>query len=519
MRKKCLSILLTGAMAVGLLAGCGNGAEGTTQETGTESGSAETGAVQGDGETIVIAFMNWTGAPAGAERISQKMSEITMEKFGVNVELEIMDAASYAQNMKLMLSSGEQVDIFNTAMVGYTTCINNGYVLDMEENDLIQNYGQGILDTMGDTYINACRVNGTLYGTPEQKDNATGLWGVAIGAEYLDGIGYDYASRYDKSDEIIYTDLDEISDIYAQLHEAYPDLYVFAPQAATIQQAVKVDNIGGDNFGVLLDPENSLEVSDFFSSQEYYDLCKTFYDWNQAGYISKDALNDTTGATAQVLAGTCMSYATATKPGIKTQESNLCGRDMIIFQCGDDFMKASSIAGMPWCINSGTEYPELAMQVLNELYTNPDMSNLICWGEEGVEYQETEDGHITFADGVTADNSEYYNNVNWELPNQFIAKVWEGDSLSIWDDMEKFNDEAVRSKALGFSFDNSDVASEYTALTNVYDEYGTALLYGFTDPDTGIPEFVQKLQDAGLEKYIAAKQAALDAWAAENGIE
>ena len=120
---------------------------------------------------------------------------------------------------------------------------------------------------------------------------------------------------------------------------------------------------------------------------------------------------------------------------------------------------------------------------------------------------------------MTADNSEYYNNVNWELPNQFIAKVWEGDSLSIWDDMEKFNDEAVRSKALGFSFDNSDVASEYTALTNVYDEYGTALLYGFTDPDTGIPEFVQKLQDAGLEKYIAAKQAALDAWAAENGIE
>ena len=119
---------------------------------------------------------------------------------------------------------------------------------------------------------------------------------------------------------------------------------------------------------------------------------------------------------------------------------------------------------------------------------------------------------------MTAENSEYYNNVNWETPNQFIAKIWEGDGLDIWDRMEKFNSESVKSIALGFSFDNSAVSSTYTALTNVYEEYVKALFYGFTDPETGIPALLEKLKAAGLDDYIAAKQEALNQWAQENGV-
>lgn len=529
--KKVLASLLCGALAVGCLAGCGGG--GDTGETGGSAGGGNAGGASGteaaggsaggdasgDYPTVVMAYMNWAGAPAGLERIQGLINDYTEENLGVSFELEIMDSASYSQNMKLMLSSGEQIDLFNAISVGYTASVNNGYCLDLEEDDLIQTYGQGILDTMDEVYVNACRIDGTLYGLPQQRDMATGLFGIAIGAEYLDGIGYDYASMYKDGEEVIHTDLDEISNIYAQLHEKYPDLYVFSPQEATLSQGPKIDAIGGDTFGVLLDPENSLVVENLYTSQAFRDLCDIMYEWNQAGYMSQDALTDTLAATSAVKAGTCMSYATATKPGIRQQESNLCGRPMIIFQCGDDFLKSSSVAGMPWCINSGCEDPVSAMKVLNAFYTDPYLSNLLCWGEEGKEWQKTDDGHITFADGVTAENSEYYNNVNWELPNQFIAEIWEGDELDVWERMAEFNSGAVKSKALGFSFDNSAVSSEYTALTNVYNEYVKALFFGFTDPETGIPELQEKLEAAGLQKYMDAKQAALDEWAAANGIE
>ncbi len=44
-----------------------------------------------------------------------------------------------------MLSSGEQVDIFVSGQVGFSTCVSNESCYDLYENDLIQTYGKGYL--------------------------------------------------------------------------------------------------------------------------------------------------------------------------------------------------------------------------------------------------------------------------------------------------------------------------------------------------------------------------------------
>ena len=79
--------------------------------------------------TVVMAFPTWTGRPAGADRIQERLSAITEEKLGVKLELEILDSGSYNQSMTLMLNSGEQVDIFNTLLLGYSNCVSKGYAL------------------------------------------------------------------------------------------------------------------------------------------------------------------------------------------------------------------------------------------------------------------------------------------------------------------------------------------------------------------------------------------------------
>lgn len=541
--RKWLAVLLTLVLVMSL-AGCGSKTEttdnGSTDNSSTSSTSTDNSSTDndtaggtlsvadqaiadrkasGDAPTVVMAFMNWAGSPAGVERIEGLISDYTMEKLGVKVKLEIFDFASYSQGLTLMLSSGEHVDIFSPISLGYTSSINKGYTLDLEEDNLIQDYGTGILETLNNAYIQACRVGGVLYGLPQQRDMAIGTGGFAIGKEYLDKIGFDYASLVPDGEEVAYTDIATIDSIFAQLKEAYPDKYVFAPQEATLTQANMYDNLGSDNFGVLLDPMNSLTVEDLWSSDMLKNFAELIYSWNQKGYISKDALTDDTAATAQVKAGTTLAYATATKPGIRAQETGLCGREMVVFQTGDNFLRSGSITAMPWSINSGSDDPVAAMQVLNLFYTDAYMSNLLCWGEEGKEYKVTDDGHITFADGIDAQNSEYFNNVNWLMPNQFIAHIWDGNDLKIWDKMEVFNNNAITSKALGFAFDNSSVATEYTALTNVYNEYGKILIFGFMDPAVGIPDMVAKLKASGLDKYMAEKQKALDEWASVNGIK
>jgi len=131
-----------------------------------------------------------------------------------------------------------------------------------------------------------------------------------------------------------------------------------------------------------------------------------------------------------------------------------------------------------------------------------------------------DDGTITFADGIDSNNSEYYPNVTWMMPNPYVAHVWQGDPLDIGEQMSAFNDDCDnKSKALGFTWDNSDYAAEFTALQNAYKEFGTTVTYGFVEPEKGIADLEAALKAAGLEEYMAAKQEALDAWAKENGVQ
>lgn len=522
--KKFLALILAVMMTLGMALSVSSAEEPARLEKADDGTIAAQAAADriasGKEPTVVIAFMTWAGRLVGTDRVAEEMSKITLEKLGVKVELMPMDAASYSQNMNLMLASGEQVDLFNAVSVGFMPCYNKGYLLDLEEDNLLATYGQGIIDAFRANELGGCRVGGVLYGVPVKKDDAAGKFGISIPTKYLDEIGVDWQSMYAKpEDEIIYTDFDFIEDVLAKLHEKYPDKTTFyTDPGSTVAQCLAMD-YPSDMFGVLLDPTNSLELSDLFSSQMYYDLCARFYKWNQNGWISPDAITETNATTTQVKAGSLCAYKTATKPGIRQQESNLCGTPVAIFQLGPDFKGSSAYNTMPWCINQNTDDPVAAMQVLNLLYTDPDLSTLICWGQEGKEWQESGDGHIKFADGVDAQTSEYYNNVNWQMPNQFIARIWEGDSLDLWTTMQNYNDNALASKAMGFTFDNSEVSAEYTALTNVYSEYQRQLELGFMNPDEGIPKLVERLKAAGLDDYIAAKQAQLNEWAAANGIQ
>lgn len=551
MNKKLLSLLISSIVGVTMITGCGgsntkveNQETEVAKTTESESSNTETAdssssegenldlAAQaiadrkakaketGEYEKIIVSFFDWTGAPAGLDRINAALSAHTEETLGLDVELMIIDSAAYGDDMKLMLSSGEQVDLFGTCILGYNSIVNNGYTYDLEENGLLDNYGAGIKQYVRQDYLDACRVGDVLYGVPPIKDYAIQTQAIIVGQEYLDAVGYDTSKFSLDSNGCYIATWDDIEDIFGKIHEAFPDKYVFAIQDNNLTQGSSVDNIAGDYYGVLMDPQNSLEITDVYSSDLFKTWCERMYKWNQAGYISQDAMTDDTGASARVKSGSYMAMMSCSKPGYITQITGECGRPVAVFDVGESFMSSSSVSAFPWCMNQNTEDPIAAMQVLNALYSDPVVSNLVCWGEEGKEYKVNDDGTITYADGVDANNSEYYPNVLWMMPNPYVAHVWQGDPLNIGELMADFNDNCqCKSKALGFTWDNSEYATEYTALKNAYDNYSKQVVYGFVEPEKGIAELENALKAAGLEEYMAAKQEALNAWAAENGIK
>ena len=463
---------------------------------------------------VVFSFYDWTGAPEGTARVQEAMNKILREKLCLEVELLILDSAVYTQDVRLMLSSGEQVDWFNSAGLGYSSVVNAGYCTDLEEDELMQKYGPHMREILGDDYMNACRISGTLYGIPQMREYAMRVV-TCICKQYLDGAGIEYTEDPEEQ-AVVDATWDQIEEIFAKLHETYPDKFVVIP--GVVPGGSIVDPVGGDNFGVLDDPANSMEIVDMFKCDTFKERCERNYRWNQMGYISKDAMSDTSSLASRFRSGNYMSFIGSGKPGYKAQFSAEAGEEMIIFNMKDEYvMKSSAITGILWHLNQNCEDKVAAIQLMDALFSDADLSNLIMWGEEGVDYVFSEDGHIKFPEGMTTENAQYYHMVNWELPNQFIAHIWEGSNLDLWEKTAVFNDEAPKSKALGFMFDNSELSTEFAALTNIYDEYYKQIMLGFVDYETGVAELEEKLDKAGYQKYMEAKQAALNEWAAANG--
>jgi putative aldouronate transport system substrate-binding protein len=131
------------------------------------------------------------------------------------------------------------------------------------------------------------------------------------------------------------------------------------------------------------------------------------------------------------------------------------------------------------------------------------------------DYVLSADGFMSYPEGQDATTVPYTAQLSCgTLGNFFIMYPMAGtnvDSLA-WE-LEQ-NQTAKTSAAMGFTFDNSAVKTEYTAVTNVIEQYIYGLVCGSVDPATEIPVFLERLADAGMGTIIAEKQTQLDAWAA-----
>ncbi len=539
MKKRIFAAIAAALVAATALAACGNSGNSgdsddnasnsspavstsdnnATDDNGASAADASADAIAARTETehLVVSWMTWTGSPADLQSVVDEMNALTVPALNIDIEMEVTDYASRNQQLTLQLTGGEQIDIMSCLGMPFANAVQSDYLLDLEEDDLIQTYGQDIVETMGQSFVDTCRFDGILYGVPNQRDMAQGRQAICIRTDILKDACEAISLTPDLENEIWKVEsMDVIFDIIKAMHDTHPEVTSFKP--GTITNHIAVDSLGGNVYGVLENwGQDTTEVVNLFETDAYIDYVKNMHELYEYGCISADSVTDTTADMAGITAGSWASYITVTKPGSKTQESKGTGTDMTIIQAGPDFLYSTAANGMPWTITLNTVDKVAAMQYLNFMYASPEWNDLFCWGIEGKHYVVTEDGHYTYPDGVDAGSSGYNTAVTWIAPAQFKAGVWEGDSIDLWERIDAFNNNALVSNGSGFIFDVTPVSNEYTACTNVYNEYQKSIEYGLLDPDTSIAEMNQKMETAGLEKIIAEKQAQFDAFLAAKG--
>ena len=82
-----------------------------------------------------------------------------------------------------MLTSGEQVDILWGSNSLFVKAYVNRQLCDLEP--LLKENGKDIIDAVGWKYINCCRIGGTLYGLPNNRDFAAGWDSYALRKDIL----------------------------------------------------------------------------------------------------------------------------------------------------------------------------------------------------------------------------------------------------------------------------------------------------------------------------------------------
>ncbi|RCW43512.1 ABC transporter substrate-binding protein [Paenibacillus prosopidis] len=506
-KTKYFSLLLAAAVFISLLAACssntGNneGNNSTAPTTNEENGGQAT--TSGDEATkdpyeITLAMPVFGSIPKDIEVVQAEINKISQAKINATVKILPISIGAWQQQMNLMMSGGEKLDLAFTFGQSYPSQVAMGQIEPIDE--LLSAYGEGIKQAIGTEYLKSAEVSGKHYGVPTLHDYA-GQSGIIMRKDLLD--------KYKINIDSIKT-LDDLDSVFKTIKENEPGMAPLAiGTGGPLDSYVTYDRLG-DRFGVLPGFDNGLKIENYYESTEYADLLNRMHQWFKAGYINKDAATTQIPEIDMVKEDKAFSYFARNKPGYVSEQERGIGKEMVFVNLLPEAYSATSdvMVGM-WTISQNSENQQRAMMFLNLMYTDKDIANLMLWGVEGKHYMKVTETSIDLPE-TTVD----YATQSWLMANPFLTYTHVDTEPDVWTKMKAFNEEAVKSKALGFSFNAEPVKNEITALNNVVQQYRKILETGTIDPTKRLPEFIAKLKAAGIDKVIVEKQKQLDAWAA-----
>jgi len=490
-----------------LLSACssksGNGSgESSTSSPSESKGQTASGTNNEKPYELTMAYIVFGGNVSDAELVSQELSKLTKEKINVTVKLLPINVAAYTQQVNLMLTSNEKLDIVELfPPLNYPGLASKESLLPLDE--LLDKYGQGVKDALGEDFLKASKINGKTYGVVNMRPFAQN-YGVTMRKDLVDKYNIDLTKI------TTWTDLEPI---FQMIKEKEPGMYpLVKPGPFGIVDAImfsKFDYMGGNGIGGLITANNDNKLVNVFSTQEYVDTAAMVRKWFDAGYMQKDIATTQETSNSLFRAGKAFSMITnlIENPTKSTQDA---GIPMVNVVLTDPITNVLDVTVFMDAIAKNSNNPEKAMQFLNLLYTDKEVQNLLKFGIEGKHYVKQGD-FIAKPDG---------NDVAYTGPqvsgNGYLEYLWEGNDPQFYENSKKLEEASHKSKGLGFMFDESPVKSEAAAISNVLNQYASALNVGALDPAKALPEFIAKLNDAGAEKVIAEKQKQFDAFLQAN---
>lgn len=523
--KKFIAAFMVCTMVATMVAGCGSGGDSSSDSSGDSPGTvseddqATENSTGVNGEIEEIVFATPIVATIDMSQLEDELNKITEEKIGVRVKIEGIASNIYANQIGLMMSGNEQLDVMGY-LGTYSSMLSKNQFLCMD--DYIDDYASETKEVLGEEFLKSTSKNGSIYALPTNNGKAAVI-NILLRADLIAELNLPVDQLIKaKNFEEYCQNLDLLTDMFAQIHTAYPELVclvppLLSPNTLLFTEYMPFADLLNDSYGVIMDGADNT-VTNLYATEEYKKLLEYAYKWNQSGYILNDATTTQESAKTYLQNGRTAGYFIRGEEGMAEQVITATGIDVESIKLVEGFINTSDINDIGFAISATSQKPEAAMKFLNELYTNADVINLLDWGIEGIHYEIQEDGTVDFPEGVSADNTTYGLNMDWFFGNQFLSYIWgKGRDTTVQARVEANNKSARFSPLIGFSYDSTGVSTELAALDNVKNQYLPGLVCGALNPDTELPKFLAALEDAGIQTVIDEKLAQIDEFLANQG--
>jgi putative aldouronate transport system substrate-binding protein len=459
-------------------------------------------------------FIGWPVTDIQA--VEQAVNAIVQPEINATVRLHVIDFASYADRMRVMIASGEQCDIMlldRGTWNNYATAVANGGLLPLD--DLLPEYAPTVWNEISPEIWDASRINGQLYGIPGRGQPVV-AYGVWIRQDLMEKYDFDWT----QADS--YRDLEPLYDaIVANEPDVTPILSTDGGPHGTIwfPEAWGFDPLGSPQgvIGIRVNAEGTPEVVATVDTPEYQEAVYLTRDWYERGFFTTDPLPDGDMQTDRA-AGKYSTMIWNRLAGYEdvVSQNEWGNRQILMLQLTPGIETTGTVAGSLNGVCATSPNPERSLMFLDILNQNAELYNTLVWGVEGTHWVWDENHeYVTLPEGKTSDEvNAAYRGAQWVFGNQALKYPFsesEAGRIDVWAEMAA---NAIASPALGFTADYTNVATELAQVVSAYEQYGEPLQKGLVDPATALEEYQARLHEAGIDRIVEEIQSQLDAWLA-----
>lgn len=529
MLRKLVSLFLLAAFVLAACSPAATPEPPAAQPTAAEQPAAEQPAAEQPAEqpaactepVMLDLYMVGNGDTPARPDVEAALNAYIEPLICANVTFNIVGWGDWFSKAITGIQAGEKMDIFFTAdWWQYNELVAQGLLLPLNDDNgpngnLLEQYGQGILETLNPSFIIGTQVNGINYAVPTNKELA-----VPDGFIYNEALAEEIGFTPEDAAKI--KTMRDFEPWLEKAKAARPDEYPYLLNFMPGFQPWVSNFASGVPYGIItmkLEPDASGKfdetIVNLIETDWYRDYVTLIREWHDKGWVHPEAALAGYEPDPIMNAGKFFVVAQPLKGyNIKAQElMNSSGNPALRLkeiEWQKKVVVTNHAGGSMLAIPALSEHPVEAMKFINLLHTDPKVVNMALFGVEGKHWQVEADGRVNLID-----NAWYSAHPGaWVWGNTQIQLVTNKEDPNKNSLLIEYSSDAVGHPSLGFRFDKTPVQAEITAVEAVSATYWNPLLYGYIDPATELPKFIDELKAAGIDKIKDEVQRQYDAWKA-----